>query len=98
MMQNVRLAKVALRPGAGNMVNAILRKLVLLKVLPFPANVIHILVVSLKVIHLFVYFSPLTFNFGLQEQNSLPVPKLEGDDRAQARALATLYSHPVVRS
>ncbi|PON94003.1 rRNA small subunit methyltransferase B [Trema orientale] len=58
--ENVRLAKVALRPGAGNMVNAILRKLVLLK-----------------------------------EQNSLPEPKLEGDDRAQARALATLYSHPV---
>ncbi|GJM98511.1 hypothetical protein PR202_ga15532 [Eleusine coracana subsp. coracana] len=29
--ENVRLAKVALRPGAGNMVNAILRKLVLLK-------------------------------------------------------------------
>uniref|UniRef100_A0A803QCF7 16S rRNA (cytosine(967)-C(5))-methyltransferase n=1 Tax=Cannabis sativa TaxID=3483 RepID=A0A803QCF7_CANSA len=58
--ENVRLAKVALRPGAGNMVNAILRKLVLLK-----------------------------------EQNSLPLPKLEGDDRTQARALATLYSHPV---
>lgn len=34
-MQNVRLAKVALRPGAGNMVNAILRKLVLLKVCHF---------------------------------------------------------------
>lgn len=31
-LQNVRLAKVALRPGAANMVNAILRKLVLLKV------------------------------------------------------------------
>ena len=31
-MQNVRLAKVALRPGAGNMVNAILRKLASLKV------------------------------------------------------------------
>ncbi|XP_044397830.1 probable ribosomal RNA small subunit methyltransferase B isoform X2 [Triticum aestivum] len=29
--ENVRLAKVALRPGAGNMVNAILRKLLLLK-------------------------------------------------------------------
>ncbi|KAL5548637.1 hypothetical protein UlMin_003868 [Ulmus minor] len=58
--ENVRLAKVALRPGAGNMVNGILRKLALLK-----------------------------------ENNSLPVPKLEGDDRAQARALATLYSHPV---
>ncbi|KAI5605057.1 hypothetical protein POPTR_001G368500v4 [Populus trichocarpa] len=58
--ENVRLAKVSLRPGAGNMVNGILRKLVLLK-----------------------------------ESNSLPLPKLEGDDRAQARALATLYSHPV---
>lgn len=29
--ENVRLAKAALRPGAGNMVNGILRKLVLLK-------------------------------------------------------------------
>ncbi|KAI5674697.1 hypothetical protein M9H77_15061 [Catharanthus roseus] len=58
--ENVRLAKVALRPGAGNMVNGILRKLVLLK-----------------------------------ESNSLPAPKVEGDDRQQARALATAYSHPV---
>ncbi|XP_050219957.1 uncharacterized protein LOC126670303 [Mercurialis annua] len=58
--ENVRLAKVALRPGAGNMVNGILRKLVLHK-----------------------------------ESNSLPLPKLEGDARAQARALATLHSHPV---
>ncbi|XP_031375632.1 uncharacterized protein LOC116190106 [Punica granatum] len=58
--ENVRLAKVALRPGAGNMVNGILRKLVLLK-----------------------------------DNNSLPIPKVEGDDRLQARALATLYSHPV---
>ncbi|GMP65003.1 hypothetical protein CsSME_00025988 [Camellia sinensis var. sinensis] len=58
--ENVRLAKVALRPGAGNMVNGVLRKLVLLK-----------------------------------ENNSLPLPTLEGNDRAQARALATLYSHPV---
>ncbi|KAF8019648.1 hypothetical protein BT93_G0361 [Corymbia citriodora subsp. variegata] len=58
--ENVRLAKVALRPGAGNMVNGILRKLVRLK-----------------------------------ESDALPLPKLEGDDRAQARALATLYSHPV---
>ncbi|KAJ8754959.1 hypothetical protein K2173_015471 [Erythroxylum novogranatense] len=58
--ENVRLAKVALRVGAGNMVNGILRKLVSLK-----------------------------------ENNSLPLPRLEGDDRAQARALATLYSHPV---
>ncbi|KDP39311.1 hypothetical protein JCGZ_01068 [Jatropha curcas] len=58
--ENVHLAKVALRPGAGNMVNGILRKLVLLK-----------------------------------ENNSLPLPELDGDDRSQARALATLYSHPV---
>ncbi|CAM8898720.1 unnamed protein product [Rhodiola kirilowii] len=60
--ENVRLAKVALRPGAGNMVNGILRKLLLLK-----------------------------------EQNTLPLPKVEGDDRSQARALATLHSHPVVQ-
>ncbi|KQJ90648.1 uncharacterized protein LOC100845015 isoform X2 [Brachypodium distachyon] len=58
--ENVRLAKVALRPGAGNMVNAILRKLLLLK-----------------------------------ETDSLPLPKIEGDDRAQARALSIIYSHPV---
>ncbi|KAM0900408.1 hypothetical protein ACQ4PT_020662 [Festuca glaucescens] len=57
---NVRLAKVALRPGAGNMVNAILRKLLSLK-----------------------------------ETDSLPLPKIEGDDRAQARALSIIYSHPV---
>uniref|UniRef100_A0A453L225 SAM-dependent MTase RsmB/NOP-type domain-containing protein n=1 Tax=Aegilops tauschii subsp. strangulata TaxID=200361 RepID=A0A453L225_AEGTS len=58
--ENVRLAKVALRPGAGNMVNAILRKLLLLK-----------------------------------ETDSLPLPNIEGDDRAQARALSIIYSHPV---
>ncbi|WVY90622.1 hypothetical protein V8G54_036136 [Vigna mungo] len=46
--ENVELAKVALRPGAGNM-----------------------------------------------ENSTLPFPKVEGDDRAQARALATLHSHPV---
>jgi len=34
--------------------------------------------------------------FGLQEKESLPFPKVKGDDCAQARALATLYSHPVV--
>ena len=34
--------------------------------------------------------------FALQENNSLPLPKVEGDERAQARALAILYSHPVV--
>lgn len=60
LLQNVRLAKVSLRPGAGNMVNGILRKLVLLK-----------------------------------EKNSLPLPMVEGDERAQARALATIHSHPV---
>lgn len=58
--ENVRLAKVALRPGAGNLVNGILRKLVSLK-----------------------------------EMDSLPLPKVEGDDRAQARVLATIHSHPV---
>ncbi|XP_074292895.1 uncharacterized protein LOC141619778 isoform X1 [Silene latifolia] len=58
--ENVNLAKYALRPGAGNMVNGILRKLVFLK-----------------------------------DTNSLPLPELGGDDRTQARALATTYSHPV---
>ncbi|GAA0140302.1 RNA methyltransferase [Lithospermum erythrorhizon] len=58
--ENVRLAKVALRPGAGNMVNGILRKFVM-----------------------------------LNDRDSLPSPKVEGDDRQQARALATIYSHPV---
>ncbi|KAF3527399.1 hypothetical protein DY000_02043256 [Brassica cretica] len=58
--ENVRLAKIALRPGAGDLVNGILRKLVSLK-----------------------------------EKDALPLPKVEGDDRAQARALATLHSHPV---
>ncbi|CAN0875119.1 Probable ribosomal RNA small subunit methyltransferase B [Linum grandiflorum] len=58
--ENVRLAKLALRPGAGNLVNGILRKLLLLK-----------------------------------ENDSLPLPKVEGDDRTQARALATIHSHPV---
>lgn len=58
--ENVNLAKYALRPGAGNMVNGILRKLVSLK-----------------------------------DNDSLPLPKLDGDDRMQARALATIHSHPV---
>ncbi|KAK6149411.1 hypothetical protein DH2020_016936 [Rehmannia glutinosa] len=57
---NVKLAKAALRLGAGNMVNAFLRKLALLK-----------------------------------ENNSLPAPKVDGNDRQQARALATIHSHPV---
>nr|TKW33658.1 hypothetical protein SEVIR_2G253900v2 [Setaria viridis] len=30
-----------------------------------------------------------------EETNSLPLPKIEGDDRAQARALSIIYSHPV---
>ncbi|XP_031492307.1 uncharacterized protein LOC116258939 [Nymphaea colorata] len=58
--ENVTLAKTALRPGAGSMVNGILRKLVL-----------------------------------CMEKDSLPLPSLEGDERGQARALATIYSHPV---
>ncbi|KAI3969467.1 hypothetical protein MKX01_020028 [Papaver californicum] len=58
--ENVRLAKIAVRPGTGNLVNGILRKLVLLK-----------------------------------ENDTLPLPKLEGDDRSRARGLATLHSHPV---
>ncbi|KAL3643280.1 hypothetical protein CASFOL_014095 [Castilleja foliolosa] len=58
--ENVKLAKTALRIGAGHMVNALMRKLVLLK-----------------------------------ENNSLPAPKVDGDDRQQARALATIHSHPV---
>ncbi|KAL7088101.1 hypothetical protein ACP275_13G108500 [Erythranthe tilingii] len=58
--ENVKLAKAALRLGAGNMVNALLRKLVVLK-----------------------------------ESNSLPVPKVGGDNRQQARALAIIHSHPV---
>ncbi|KAJ3676387.1 hypothetical protein LUZ60_003799 [Juncus effusus] len=58
--ENVKLAKVALRIGAGNMVNGLLRKLILLK-----------------------------------ESDKLPLPKIEGDDRAKARALAIIHSHPV---
>ncbi|XP_075482480.1 uncharacterized protein LOC142522822 isoform X1 [Primulina tabacum] len=58
--ENVKVAKFALRTGAGNMVNAVMRKLVLLK-----------------------------------ESNSLPLPRVDGDDRQQARALATIHSHPV---
>ncbi|XP_020082921.1 uncharacterized protein LOC109706488 [Ananas comosus] len=58
--ENVKLAKAALRPGAGNLVNAIMRKLLLLK-----------------------------------ETESLPLPAVEGDDRARARALAIIHSHPV---
>lgn len=83
----MRLAKIALRHGAGNMVNGILRKLVLLKVC------------HLKLIFYNHYYEILSnfFKIGLQESNSLPLPKVEGDDRTQARALATLYSHPVVR-
>lgn len=60
LLQNVKLAKIALRPAAGNMLNAILRRLLLLK-----------------------------------DTNSLPLPKVQGNHRTQARALATIYSHPV---
>lgn len=35
-------------------------------------------------------------NFWIQEREALPLPKIEGDDRAQARALAIIHSHPVV--
>ncbi|XP_042444171.1 probable ribosomal RNA small subunit methyltransferase B isoform X2 [Zingiber officinale] len=59
--ENVKLAKRALRPGAGNLVNGILRKLLSLK-----------------------------------DTDSLPLPKVVGDDRSQARALAIIHSHPVV--
>ncbi|MQM08924.1 hypothetical protein Taro_041784 [Colocasia esculenta] len=60
LYENVKLAKIALRPGAGNLVNGLLRKLIL-----------------------------------TMETGTLPLPKVEGDDRAQARALAIIYSHPV---
>lgn len=58
--ETVKLGKVALRTGAGNLVNGILRT------------------VSRN-----------------QKSNTLPRPKVEGDDRARARILATLHSHPV---
>ncbi|GLJ16383.1 hypothetical protein SUGI_0277810 [Cryptomeria japonica] len=58
--ENVTLAKAALRAGAGNMVNAILRKIVSCK-----------------------------------ENDTLPLPAVEGDSRSKARALAVIYSHPV---
>ncbi|XP_058112566.1 uncharacterized protein LOC131255766 isoform X5 [Magnolia sinica] len=61
LLRNLRLAKVALRPGTGNMLNGILWKLLL-----------------------------------LEEKNSLPLPKLEGNGRAKAPSLATIYSHLVV--
>ncbi|XP_058112562.1 uncharacterized protein LOC131255766 isoform X3 [Magnolia sinica] len=60
LLRNLRLAKVALRPGTGNMLNGILWKLLL-----------------------------------LEEKNSLPLPKLEGNGRAKAPSLATIYSHLV---
>ncbi|THG10210.1 hypothetical protein TEA_003612 [Camellia sinensis var. sinensis] len=88
--ENVRLAKVALRPGAGNMVNGVLRKLVLLKEnnsLPLPTLEGNDRAQARALATL--YSHPV-------ENNSLPLPTLEGNDRAQARALATLYSHPVV--
>ena len=58
----VELAKVSLRPGAGNLVNALLRAVITAK-----------------------------------EKGTLPAPAVEGDERARARALATVHSHPVVR-
>ncbi|KAF6147788.1 hypothetical protein GIB67_006761 [Kingdonia uniflora] len=87
--ENARLAKVALIPGAGNMVNGILRKLVSLKVWQLPINVSPF--ANSKLGFDLVFVDSLLF----QENNSLPLPKLEGEDRAQSRALATLYSHPV---
>ncbi|XP_078443221.1 NOL1/NOP2/sun family protein / antitermination NusB domain-containing protein isoform X2 [Wolffia australiana] len=60
VFENVQLAKIALRPGAGNLVNGLLRKLI-----------------------------------SCMEKNTLPLPKIEGDDRARARALAIIHSHPV---
>lgn len=99
-MQNVQLAKAALRPGAGNMVNGILRKLVVLKVyflhMTYPLTAWawyykEFLKLSIKINK----FSSSLMSC-LQENETLPLPKVEGDDRSQARALATLYSHPVV--
>ncbi|KAH9318471.1 hypothetical protein KI387_020240, partial [Taxus chinensis] len=58
--ENVALAKAALRAGAGNMVNGILRR-----------------VASYK------------------ENDTLPLPIVEGDARSKARALGVIYSHPV---
>lgn len=85
----MRLAKLALRPGAGNLVNGILRKLILLKVATCLKS--HAPVESV--------IKRQEFDIScmnMQEKNSLPLPKVEGDDRTQARALATHYSHPVV--
>lgn len=75
------------------MVNALLRKLVSLKVNPVLFN--YTLVLK------FSYISVLIMLFSLhaeclQESNSLPTPKVDGDDRQRARALATIHSHPVV--
>nr|ATB19801.1 antitermination NusB domain-containing protein [Juniperus flaccida] len=58
--ENVTLAKAALRIGAGNMVNGILRKIASCK-----------------------------------ENDTLPLPAVEGDSRSKARALGVIYSHPV---
>lgn len=47
-----------------------------------------------------LYFYLCAFHFllfsSVQEKDSLPLPNLEGDDRAKARALAVIHSHPVV--
>lgn len=71
------------------MVNAMLRKLILLKVWTVDINLM-CLMNNTMLQH------TVLFLFVIQETNSLPLPKIEGDDRAQARALSIIYSHPVV--
>ncbi|KAI3456805.1 hypothetical protein Pfo_013468 [Paulownia fortunei] len=71
------------------MVNAFLRKLVLLKVNHFLFNYASGLTFSYDILQIFLSFECL------QDSNSLPAPKVDGDDRQQARALATIHSHPV---
>ncbi|XP_038986221.1 probable ribosomal RNA small subunit methyltransferase B isoform X1 [Phoenix dactylifera] len=90
--ENVKLAKAALRPGAGNLVNAVLRKLVSLKVRDCMLHTAFALITVLYFYFCAFLFSPF---FLFQEKDSLPLPTLEGDDRAQARALAVIHSHPV---
>ncbi|KAL3631149.1 hypothetical protein CASFOL_024133 [Castilleja foliolosa] len=68
------------------MVNALMRKLVLVKSTTFS---IQLLATTLP------GFFPLNNLDCLQENNSLPAPKVDGNDRQQARALATIHSHPV---
>ncbi|XP_026665642.1 probable ribosomal RNA small subunit methyltransferase B isoform X3 [Phoenix dactylifera] len=90
--ENVKLAKAALRPGAGNLVNAVLRKLVSLKVRDCMLHTAFALITVLYFYFCAFLFSPF---FLFQEKDSLPLPTLEGDDHAQARALAVIHSHPV---